>query len=192
MPQLYPAAKSQILNGQEAFTGPADLSTIYNATPLQATGIKGQGQSIALIEESNINLQDLTDFRTVTGLPAANVNVIVNGPDPGLLAASQDEFEAISDAEWAGAMAPDATLNIIVSASTELNQGIDLSTAYAVDYAVAPVTSLSYGGCETLYDTFDSIGVSLYDFAWEQGAAQGMTHFVASEIKGAMPACTRD
>lgn len=184
LPQLYPAAKPQILNGQEAFTGPADLSAIYDATPLQTAGIKGQGQSIALIEESNINLQDLADFRSVTGLPAANVNVIVNGPDPGLLAATQDEFEAISDAEWAGAMAPDATLNIIVSASTELNQGIDLSTAYAVDNQVAPVTSLSYGGCETLYDNFDPIGVSLYDFAWEQGAAQGMTHFVASGDEG--------
>lgn len=183
-PQSYPAANPKILIGQEALTGPADLDAIYDAAPLQKAGIEGQGESIALIEESDINLQDLTDFRNVTGLPAATVNIINNGPDPGLLASDGEEFEAIADVEYAGAMAPDATLNVIVTESTEFNQGIDLSTVYAVDYDVSPITSLSYGGCETLNDTFYSNTVYLYGLAYEQGAAEGISHFVSSGDNG--------
>ncbi len=184
LPQSYPAAKPQILIGQDIFTGPADLDAIYDAAPLQTAGIEGQGESIALIEESNINLQDLTDFRNVTGLPAADVNVIVNGPDPGLLAGDFEEFEAISDIEYAGAMAPDATLNLIVSASTEFVQGIDLSTVYAVDYDVSPLTSMSYGGCETLEDAYSPGVTQLFGDAYEQGAAEGISMFVSSGDNG--------
>lgn len=183
-PQSYPSAQPKILIGQYIYTGPADLATIYDAAPLQKSGINGQGESIALIEESNINLQDLTDFRTVTGLPPATVNVLVNGPDPGPLASDGEEFEAISDVEYAGSLAPDATLNVIVSASTEFNQGIDLSTVYAVDYDVSPITSLSYGGCETLNDTFYGGTVNLYAYAYEQGAAEGISHFVSAGDNG--------
>lgn len=183
-PQSYPAAAPSILVGGSGYTGPADLDAIYDAAPLQKNGIEGQGESIALIEESNIDLQDLSDFRALTGLPAANVNVIVNGPDPGKLAADGEEFEAISDVEYAGAMAPDATLNVIVTASTEFNQGIDLSTVYAVDNLVSPITSMSYGGCETLNDTYYYNDIVLYGDAYEQGAAEGMSHFVSSGDNG--------
>jgi len=184
LPQSYPAEDPLIVLGNYIYTGPADLAAIYDAAPLQKAGIEGQGQSIALIEESNFNPQDLADFRKVTGLPAANVNVIVNGPDPGLLSNDGEEFEAIADVEYAGAMAPDATLNFIVTASTEFNQGIDLSTVYAVDYDVSPVTSLSYGGCETVNNTYAGDTVQLYALAYEQGAAEGISHFVSSGDDG--------
>jgi len=188
-PQYHLAANSQ--NGVQstgtipqikiqntAMTGPADLSAIYDAGPLAEANVLGQGQSIALIEESNIVLQDVKDFRTIAGLPAATVNVIVNGQDPGLVFG--EETEAIADVEYAGALAPDAVLNVIVTATTELNQGIDLSTAYAVDNEISPVTSLSYGGCETLNDTFAPNAVALFKAAYEQGAAEGISHFVSA------------
>lgn len=178
-PQYHLAANPNIKIGSGALTGPADLAAIYDAAPLQKNDVEGQGQSIALIEESNIHPQDVTDFRTITGLPAATVNVIVNGPDPGPLF-NGEETEAIADVEYAGALAPDAALNVIVTASTELNQGIDLSTVYAVDYLVSPITSLSYGGCETLDDTYLPGTEQLYQYAYEQGAAEGISHFVSS------------
>lgn len=181
LPQSWPAETKQFQIRQGiAATGPADLAAIYNAAPLNKAGVQGQGQSIALIEESNIVLKDLTDFRTVTGLPVANVNVIVNGPDPGPLWYDGEEFEAISDTEYAGAMAPQATLNVIVSASTEFTQGILLSTYYAVDHVVSPVTSLSYGGCETLNNTYYAGVPQAFAAAYEQGAAEGISHFVSS------------
>jgi subtilase family serine protease len=177
-PEYHLAANPTIKVGTSALTGPADLAAIYDVAPLQKANVLGQGQSIALIEESNINPQDVADFRKLTGLPAATVNVILNGPDPGLLYG--EETEAIADVEYAGALAPDATLNVIVSGSTELNQGIDLSTAYAVDNKISPITSLSYAGCETLNDTYNSNSVTLYKLAYEQGAAEGISHFVSS------------
>ncbi|MFZ1941409.1 MAG: Ig-like domain repeat protein [Terracidiphilus sp.] len=161
-----------------ALTGPADLSAIYDAAPLAKANVLGQGQSIALIEESNINPLDVSDFRTLTGLPAAKLNVIVNGADPGLVYG--DETEAIADVEYAGALAPDAALDVIVTGSTEFNQGVDLSTAYAVDNDIAPITSLSYGQCETVANTYSANAVALYKAAYEQGAAEGISHFVAA------------
>ncbi len=171
-------ANPQIDIQNSALTGPADLSAIYDAGPLANANVLGQGQSIALIEESDIVAQDLINFRTITGLPAASMNMIVNGPDPGLV--SGDETEAIADAEYAGALAPDATLNVIVSGSTELNQGIVLSMAYAVDNDISPIASMSYGGCETLENTFAPNTVALFKAAYEQGAAEGISHFVAA------------
>lgn len=185
LPQSYPADKPQIqIAPGYAATGPADLAAIYNAAPLNAAGISGQGQSVALIEESNIDPSDLADFRTLTGLPAANLNVIVNGPDPGKLNGDGEEFEAIADVEYAGAMDPQATLNVVVTESTEFTQGILLSTFYAVDNLVSPVTSLSYGGCETLNDTFYGPSVGAFTAAYEQGAAEGISEFVSSGDEG--------
>ncbi|MGA2338488.1 MAG: S53 family peptidase [Terracidiphilus sp.] len=177
-PQYHAAANPQIEIDNAALTGPADLSAIYDAAPLVKANVLGQGQSIALIEQSNIVLQDVTDFRKITGLPAATVNVIVNGADPGTVYG--DETEAIADVEYAGALAPDATLNVVVTGSTDFNQGVDLSTAYAVDNDIAPIAALSYGGCETLDDTFASTETELYKVAWEQGAAEGISEFVAA------------
>ena len=103
------------LNGQFFGLGPADFATIYNIPG----GATGAGQSIAIVGQSNINLQDVADFRTMFGLPAspacvgpANVcqlNVVLNGPDPGLV--DGDEGESDLDVEWAGAVAPAATIN---------------------------------------------------------------------------------
>lgn len=173
-PQYHMAANPKIQIGSGAMTRPADLAAIYDATPLQKANVEGQGQSIALIEESNIDPQDVAAFRAVSGLPSANLNVIVNGPDPGLIYG--EETEAIADVEYAGSLAPDATLNVIVTASTPFNQGIDLSTIYAVDYDVSPITSLSYGGCET----YNGNETALYGYIYEQGAAEGISHFVSA------------
>jgi len=180
-PHLKSNKKPQAIVGGYVFTTPADLQAIYNSAPLNKAGMNGEGQSIAVIEESNINLQDVIDFRNITGLPAANVNILLNGPDPGIIG---DETEALVDVDYAGAFVPNATLNFVLTASTEFNQGIDLSTVYAVDNAVSPITSLSYGGCETLNETFYASSAFLYQYAWEQGAAEGISHFVSAGDNG--------
>ena len=53
------------------FLGPYDFATIYNVLPLWAASpaIDGTGQSIAIADESNINIQDVRDFRNLFGLP---------------------------------------------------------------------------------------------------------------------------
>jgi subtilase family serine protease len=89
---------------------PADFGKIYNVVPLWTAGITGTGQSIAVLGESNIKVQDVVDFRTIFGLPQnfSSHNVILNGVDPGL---NGSEIESDLDIQWAGAVAPGATID---------------------------------------------------------------------------------
>jgi hypothetical protein len=170
-------------NGFTAYAvGPGDFATIYNVGPLWTQGIDGTGQSIAVVAQSNINPQDVADFRQMFGLPAArstNPNIILNGSDPGVLAS--DESEAALDTEWSGAVAKGATINLVVSESTESSAGVDLSALYIVDNNLAPVLGDSYLGCEV---DLQAGGDAFYNALWEQAAAQGITVSVASGDNG--------
>jgi subtilase family serine protease len=132
--------------GNYAAVGPTDFATIYNVSPLYQAGIDGIGQTIAIVAQTNINPQDVADFRNMFGLPANAPQIILNGPDPGVVAS--DEGEADVDVEWAGAVAKNATIKLVVSESTGSTAGIDLSALYIVDNNLAPVLSESYGACE--------------------------------------------
>jgi subtilase family serine protease len=82
----YPFSTGCHINGNCYGVGPYDFATIYNVLPLWNSfpAIDGAGQSIAIIGESNINLQDVRDFRNMFGLPPNDPAVIVDGPDPGI------------------------------------------------------------------------------------------------------------
>ena len=164
---------------------PYDFATIYNVLPLWNAKIDGTGQTIAIVGESNINPQDVANFRSLFGLPAnsaANgnpLNIILNGPDPGL---QGDEPEADIDVQWSGAVAPYATIDFVVSQTTETTSGIDLSAVYIVDNNLAPVMSESYGFCELGLGT---TGNQFYNALWQQAAAQGITVFISAGDNGA-------
>jgi Pro-kumamolisin, activation domain/Bacterial Ig-like domain (group 3) len=153
--------------------GPPDFATIYDTLPLlnASPKIDGTGQTIAIVGETNINVQDVADFRTVFGLPQnfTSSNIILNGPDPGV---NGSEGESDVDVQWSGAVAPGATINLVTSASTETTSGIHLSAVYIVDNNLAGIMSESFGECE------QNLGVTLNQFyksLWEQAAAQGIT-----------------
>src|SRR5713226_3047084 len=167
-------------NGTFYALGPADFSKIYNIQ----SGADGTGQSIAIVGQSNINVQDVTDFRTIFGLPAyttGQLNVILNGPDPGLV--SGDETESDLDVEWAGAVAPAATIDFVTTqtAQTDGTFGIDGSALYIVDNNVAPILSESYGACETGLLTG---GNAFYNALWQQAAAEGITVVISAGDNG--------
>jgi hypothetical protein len=160
---------------------PYDFATIYNVTPLwnASPAIDGTGQTIAIIGRTNINLQDVSQFRALFGLPANPPTVILNGPDPGIL--PSDETEADLDVEWSGAVAKAATIDLVVSQSTESTDGVDLSALYIVDNNLAPVMSESYGECELGLGT---AGNQFEANLWQQAAAEGITVFVAAGDDG--------
>jgi hypothetical protein len=161
--------------------GPTDFATIYNVTPLWTAGTDGTGQTIALVGDSNINLQDVTDFRTMFGLPTSNPfntpQVIVNGPDPGL---SGDETEADLDVQWSGAVAKNAQIILVVTEQpiTIGATGVDLSALYIIDNNLAPVMSESFGNCEA------AVNNQLENSLWEQASAQGITVMVSAGDNG--------
>ena len=178
-PQLRRRPSIAFTDGTQGL-GPADFATIYDTTPLLAAGIDGTGQTIAVVAQSNIKLADVRAFRSFFGLPARDPVITVNGADPGIV--TDDESEADLDVEWAGGVAPGATVDLVVSASTDTADGVDLSAEYIVDRNLAPIVTYSYGTCESDLGTS---GLLFYDDLWRQAAAQGMAVFVAAGDNGA-------
>ncbi len=160
--------------------GPRDFGLIYDALPLWKAGIDGTGQTIAVIGESNINLQDTRNFRRLFGLPPKDPVVIVNGRNPGLTG-NELELEASTDVEWSGAVAPNADIVLVTSATTNSSFGGDLSAVYAVNRNLAPIMTYSYNDCE---QRFGANGNQFYNSLWQQAAARGITVFVSSGDNG--------
>jgi subtilase family serine protease len=165
------------------FVGPYDFATIYNILPLwnptSGASIDGTGQSIAIADESNINVQDIRDFRSLFGLAANDPQVIVDGIDPGLVLGA--ETEALLDVEWAGAVAKGATIKLVVSAPTNATQGADLAALYAIENSLAPVVSESFGECELFIGT---AGNSFENAIRQQASAQGITFMTSAGDQG--------
>ncbi len=168
--------------------GPGDFAKIYGAPATINSALPGTGVTIAIVQDSNINVADVTQFRSLFGLPATftTANIILNGPDPGIQgpdSATDDEIEADLDVQWAGAVAPGATVDLVVSQDSESVGmfGTDLSAIYIVDNNFAPILSESFGACEA------SIGASaeaIYVDLWQQAAAQGITAILSSGDSG--------
>jgi subtilase family serine protease len=176
--KLTPLFTFPFASGTFYGVGPGDFATIYNTKPLIAGGNDGTGQTIAIAGETQINPQDVADFRTMFGLtnnfPASNI--IRNGMDPGITSL-EEESESDLDVQWSGAVAPGAMVKFVVSASTPASAGIDLSALYIVEQNLADVMSESYGECE---QNLGSAGNAFYNALWEQAAAQGITVVVSS------------
>jgi subtilase family serine protease len=160
---------------------PADFWIIYNELPLLNAGITGNGVGIAIAGRTDINLNDVRSFRLLYGLPANDPVIIHNGPAPGDLG-GDEELEANIDIQWSGAIAPEATVGLVVSGSTNTTGGELLSALYAVNNSLAPILSFSFGICEARLGV---AGNALIGSLWSQAAAQGISVVVASGDSGA-------
>lgn len=167
--------------GSTHYLAPADFATIYDVAPLYTSGITGSGQSLAIVGRINIRVSDIQAFRSFFGLPSNNPTVIVNGSDPGIWS-TDEEAEADLDVEWSGAVAPQAAVKFVVSASTQSTDGVDLSAQYIVSNNLAPVLSVSFGSCEAAMGTAER---AFYNNLWQQAASQGITAMVAAGDSGA-------
>ncbi len=158
--------------------GPSDLAKIYNIQPLWDAGIDGSGQTIAIVSDSDIDPADVDSFRSSFGLPAKKLNVLYYGPNPGK---TGDEGEADLDVEWSGAVAKNATIDLVVAANTAASGGIDGAAAYIINNNLAPLLNVSYGACE---EALGTSGNQYYSLIWEQAAAQGITVLAAAGDAG--------
>lgn len=174
------AAQPDYSAGATHYLFPADFATIYDLNPLFTAGTNGTVISIAIAARSNIRVSDVEAFRSMAGLAANEPTVILTGADPGLVARDQDE--STLDVEWSGAVAPAASVNLVVAATTATTDGVDLASAWIVNHAAAPVVSVSYGSCE---QDMGAAELAFYNSLWQQAASQGMSVFVASGDAGA-------
>ncbi|MFI5087479.1 MAG: protease pro-enzyme activation domain-containing protein [Terriglobales bacterium] len=132
------------------YLAPDDFATIYNLHALYNSGIDGTGQKIAIMGQTDLILSDIATFRSVSGLPASAPTVVLvpGSRDPGVV--SGDIVEANLDVQWAGAVAPKATIVYVNS-----NNGAFDSLNYAISQNLAPVISISYGDCEPNFSNSD-------------------------------------
>jgi uncharacterized protein (TIGR03437 family) len=155
---------------------PGDLAIIYDLLPVYQQNVTGSGEYIAVIGQSDVELSDIASFRQDFGLSSNPPQLILvpGSTDPGLV--SGDEGESDLDLEYAGGMAPDATVLFVYST------GVYKSFSYAVDQALAPVVSYSYAGCELNVDS--SVAQTVRTLA-QQANAEGITWVVAAGDDGA-------
>ena len=154
---------------------PADFATIYNVSPLYKASkpITGKGQTIVVIEDSDANPADVATFRKAFGLSSYSGTLTQIHPgagcvDPGLNGA---EVEAAIDAEWAGAVAPDASVEIAACADTATTFGFFIAAQNLIDSNTPPpIMSASYGVCETT--SGPSLNAYIHGL-WQQAARRG-------------------
>jgi hypothetical protein len=172
--------------GNSFVVSPGDFAVQYDLNPLYNAGTNGAGQTIAIVNDSNIDLTIANSFRSLFGLPVNPPQVIIDGNDPGIDGINNPDGlnnasgEAYLDVEWAGAVAPNATIDLVIAADTTLNSGLILAAGHAVYGNIAPIISLSFGACEADLGTENQYLNSL----WEQAAAQGITVAVSTGDSG--------
>lgn len=162
------------------YVTPGDLAVIYNVNPLYTQGVDGRGQSVAVVGRSNFNVSDVRTFRATYGLPANDPQVLLNGADPGT-ADAEELTEATLDAEYAGALARQAGVTFVASASTSASDGSLLSAQYIVNHNMAAVMTMGFGLCEA---ALGSAGNAFVNALWQQAAAQGITVLVSAGAAG--------
>jgi subtilase family serine protease len=173
---------------------PADLATIYDLNPLFASGITGKGQTIAVIEDTNLySAADWNTFRSTFGLTSHAFGSLVtvhpapvsgknNCANPGVPAGG-DDGEAILDAEWASAAAPDATIAVEACADTRSTFGGLIAVQNLINGPNPPsIMSISYGECEAENGATSN---KAFNAAYQQAVAEGVSVFVAAGDEGA-------
>ena len=167
--------------------GPGDFAKIYNAPATVSGAAPGTGVTIAIVQDSNINPADVLrlphDVRP-SRQPASMSSSTVPTPASRVpTPLTDDEIEADLDVQWAGAVAPGAQIDLVVSQDSESIGmfGTDISAIYIVDNNIAPILSESFGACEA------SIGSGFEPFyidLWQQASAQGITAILSAGDSG--------
>lgn len=173
---------------------PGDLATIYNLTPLFAAGYSGRGQTIMVVEDTYVyTTADWTAFRKTFGLsrtyPYGTFTQVsptgaLTCTNPGFQGKSNqpgygDDGEAILDAEWATAAAPNAAIVLAACTDTSAFGGLIalVNTLNGPSASLPSVVSISYGEAETANGAAANLA---YYSAYQQAVGEGVSIFVSS------------
>ncbi len=177
-----------LVNGVTNYlVAPPDLAVIYNLNPLFAAKLTGKGQTIVVVEDSNLySNSDWADFRATFGLskytagtlttvhpPSSGVNNCINPKVNG------DAFEAAIDVEYASAAAPGAAIQLASCGDTTTTFGGLIAVVNLLNAGSPPpaVMSMSYGECEALTGASAN---AAFKSAFQQAVSEGVSVFVSS------------
>ena len=175
---------------QYHYVSPQDLATIYNLNPLFESGHTGRGQTIVVLEDSDVySAADWTQFRKNYGLTRPYIYGNFTQTHPSSAAApcddpgdNGDDVEAIIDAQWASAAAPDANI-VLASCANTYNFGPLIALYNYLNASTPPpaIISISYGASEA--EQGDT-GNLLINALFQQAAAEGVSLFVSTGDSG--------
>ncbi len=181
--------------GGSHYLVPWDLRQIYGSNTLIGSGYDGTGIRIGIIGQSAVDTTQLTYFQQKTG-QTVSLPTMVLVPNTGVSnRVSGDEGESELDLEYASGNAPGASVQFIYTGCTNTasagilsatvncnNNGVFDALTYAVTRNLAPILSLSYGGCEEENAAYAN---STLEPVLRQANAQGQTIMVSSGDSGA-------
>ena len=145
---------------------PADFAMQYDLKPLYAEGINGSGQTIAIINDSNINIDLANQFRTLFGsAPPTRRKSSSTATIPASTALTTPTGRTMTPAKPTSMLSGPARLrptppSTWSSAPTRRLKAASILAAERAVYGnVAPVISLSFGACEAdlgIYNQFST------------------------------------
>jgi subtilase family serine protease len=172
---------------------PADLATIYNLNPLFSAGTSGQGQTVVVIENTNLfSTADWTTFRSTFGLSSftgGSLTTVHPAPPSGTNNCTNpgtngDDGEAVLDAEYASAAAPSATIELASCGDTRTTFGGLIAIQNLINESKTPpaIMSISYGECEAENGASAN---AAFNSAYQQAVTEGVSVFVSAGDEGA-------
>jgi subtilase family serine protease len=177
---------------------PGDLAVIYNLNPLFAKGVAGHGQTVVVVEDTDLyGSSDWTTFRSTFGLnvftggslvsvnpPSSGTN---NCADPGV---NGDSTEAAVDAEYSSAAAPAATIEVAACEDTTVTFGGLIAFQNILNASSTPpsIMSMSYGECEAFNGASAN---AAFNSTFQQAVMEGVSVFVSAGDDAAA-GCDRD
>lgn len=191
--QRKPAASTTATGNVPGFLTVTDFAEQYNVTPLYASGVHGEGRTIAIVTLASFTPSDAFLYWNSLGLKVSSKRLKVVDVDGGPGAPDDDagSGETTLDVEQSGGLAPAA--KIVVYQAPNTDQAYLDAFAQAVNDNVADSISTSWGLWEyfdTISDVTDGSGATVsatqaFDAVFKQAAAQGQSLFAASGDAGA-------
>ncbi len=164
---------------------PYDVRQIYNANSLVSSGYTGTGVTIAVIGQTGVNLTQLAAFQTLTG-QAIKPPTLTLVPNSGVSTVyTDDESESEADLEFAGGVAPGASLNFVYTgdgSGSLRNPDVITALEYAITSNAGQIITMSYGECEAAEGVTSVYTVEPF---LRQASAQGQTFLNSSGDSGA-------
>ncbi|HUB23082.1 MAG TPA: S53 family peptidase [Streptosporangiaceae bacterium] len=198
----------QTVHAVEPCYGPAQIRAAYDIP----ANLTGAGRTIVIIDafrDPTIRT-DLARFDSTFGLPAAPFNIICPGQHcPTFDPTSADQVgwtdETSLDVEWAHAIAPRATIDLVL-AQSDADSDILAAQQYVVDHDLGDVVSQSFSEGETCmvppvrsaeHQAFvlaEREQMSVFAAAGDSGAAQygcvGYSFFMSAGVPASDPLVT--
>ena len=170
------------------FITPNDFAVLYDIASVYAAGNEGatvgsKAQRVAIIGESRVLASDISNFESIAGLPSVQPNVVLAGTDPGIATGKNVGFasEATLDVDRVIGTAPGAQVDLVISADSATDNGVDIAMAYNIDTLRDPIMTISFGSCEA------QNGISETDYLnsqFETAASEGISTFVSADDSG--------